>query len=84
LDRAKQLGQIEKDEAQLHQRLDAVLGEVTEVLGQRPSEDVADALDQAIESARALATEIQALNYQPAANLTMAHYGGAFALDAIL
>jgi DNA repair exonuclease SbcCD ATPase subunit len=67
LDRAKQLRQIEKDETQLHERLDAVLGEVAKALGRQPDEDVADALDQAIEAARARATEIQALNFQPVA-----------------
>jgi DNA repair exonuclease SbcCD ATPase subunit len=65
LDQAKQLGQIEKDEAQLRQRLETVLEEVKEALGQPPGEDVAGALDRAIRATRERAAEIQALDFQP-------------------
>ena len=65
LDQAKQLDQIQKDEAQLHQRLEAVLEEVEEALGRPPDEDVASALDQVIQATRERAAEIQALDFQP-------------------
>jgi len=67
LDQAKQLSQIEKDEAQLRQRLDTVLEEIKGALGRPPGEDVAGALDQAIQATRDRATEIQALDFQPIA-----------------
>jgi DNA repair exonuclease SbcCD ATPase subunit len=65
LDRAKQLSQIQKDEAHLRQRLDAVLEEVRQALGRSPGEDVAGALEQETQTVRKRATEIQALNFQP-------------------
>ena len=67
LDQANQLSQIEKDEAQLRQRLDTVLEEVKEALGQPLGEDVAGTLDQAIQATRERAAEIQALDFQPVA-----------------
>jgi chromosome segregation ATPase len=57
LDQAKQLGQIEKDEAELRQRLETVLEEVKEALGQLPGEDVAGALDQATRRLKPSANE---------------------------
>jgi len=65
LDRAEQLGQIQKEEVRLRQRLDTVLEEVKQALRQPPAEDVISALDQAIRAARERATEIQALNFRP-------------------
>ncbi len=67
LNRAKQLSQIQKDEAQLRQRLDALLEEIKQVLEEIPSEDVTGALDRAIEAVRKQASEIQALDFQPIA-----------------
>jgi len=67
LNRAKQLNQIQEDEVILHQRLDAVLEEIKQVLGHVPSEDVAGALDWAIEAVRKQIAEIQALDFQPIA-----------------
>jgi len=64
LDQAKQLSQIEKDEAELHRRLDAVLEEVEEALGQPPGKDVGRSLDRAIRASRERAAEIQALDFQ--------------------
>ena len=65
LNRAKQLSQIQEDEVQLRQRLDTVLEEVKQTLGQPPGEDVIGALDQAIQTAHKQAAEIQALNFEP-------------------
>lgn len=65
LDRAKQLSQIQKDEVQLHKRLDAVLEEVRQALEQPLGEDVAIALDQVIQAARKQAADIQALDFGP-------------------
>ena len=67
LDQAKQLSQIERDEAQLRQRLDVVLEEVKKALEQPPGEDMAGALDQAIQATRERAAHIQALDFQPIA-----------------
>lgn len=64
LDLAKQLNQIQKDEILLRQRLDIMLEEIKQTLGQPPGEDVIGALDQAIQAAHKQATEIQALNFE--------------------
>jgi DNA repair exonuclease SbcCD ATPase subunit len=67
LDQAKQLSQIERDEDQLRQRLDVVVEEVKKALEQPPGEDVAGALDQAIQATRERAADIQALDFQSVA-----------------
>ncbi|MFC2046484.1 hypothetical protein ACFLTC_03070, partial [Chloroflexota bacterium] len=66
LEQARQLNQIAKDETELRRRMDAVLEEVEEALGQSPAEDAAGALAQAVEAIHERATGIQGINFQTA------------------
>ena len=65
--RAKELGRMEQDEAELRRQLDAVLAEVKEVLGKPPGKHVIDALDQAIADSREREIAVRAINFQPIA-----------------
>jgi len=80
LDRAKQLDAIQKDEIQLRQQLDTVLQGLKRVLRQLPGDDVAGAIDKAIQTTRKRADEIRVFDFQPIAD----RLDRARQLDAIL
>jgi len=67
IDRAKQLDMIAQEEARLTQRLNEVLEEIEEALGQPPGEYVTCALDHAVQATGARASELQAFDFQPIA-----------------
>ena len=68
VDRARRLDEIQRDENQLRVQLDMVLAEVRKALKELPGEDIAGALDQAIQETRKQVAEIHAFDLQPIAD----------------
>lgn len=67
LAQGRQLHEIKQEEERLRQQLGEVLTEVEKTLGPVQSEDIPNEFEKAIQTLRAQATDIQALDFQPVA-----------------